>query len=128
MKSTIKHLVSLITLIGFIFIAYGSKDTGALQVQAASNLEEVKEEIELAFDDLEDEYFSLCKEKRNDFTKNEFYIIFAEVHTIMYNTIPVNPNLSYEEQKEATEYAKNKIKEYPILNGSEKGCFDEPWQ
>jgi hypothetical protein len=115
MKSTIKHLVSLITLIGFIFIAYGSKDTGALQVQAASNLEEVKEEIELAFDDLEDEYFSLCKEKRNDYLKTQFIVINGEMVMIMHNSIEKNTSLSYQEQKEASEYAKNKIKEYPEL-------------
>ena len=115
MKSTIKHLVSLITLIGFIFIAYGSKDTGALQVQAASNLEDVKEEIELAFDDLEDEYFSLCKEKRNDYLKTQFMFINSEVLMIMHSTIENHTSLSYEEQKEAAEYAENKIKEYPVL-------------
>lgn len=109
----LKHLYSIIIVSIFLSIAVGS-DNPASGVKDASDLEGVMEEIDDAFDDFQDEYESLCEEKRNDQLKKKYMKLMGDIQSVIEAPWE-NENLSGREQNQGVEYAQKKLKKYKGL-------------
>lgn len=109
----LKHLYSIIIVSIFLFIAAGS-DNPASGVRNASDLEDVMEEIDDAFDDFQDEYESLCEEKRNDQLKKKYMELMGNIQSVVEAPWE-NENLSATEQNQGVDYAQEKLRKYKGL-------------
>ena len=108
-----KHLYSIIIVSIFLFIAASSGNPGS-GVKNASDLGDVMEEIDDAFDDFQDEYESLCDEKRNDQLKKKYMDLMGKIQSVVEAPWE-NENLSATEQNQGVDYAQEKLRKYKGL-------------
>lgn len=91
-----------------------------------SNVSEGKSYVSEQIEKLNNKYNDLCSQKRNDQLKSQFVNLESEIQEI--NGFGYTcPKLSYDEQKEVSEYVITKLKGYPNLvklaNASEIDCW-----
>lgn len=95
-------------------------------LESATTVDDVKLIIDSRISDYNQIYADLCEKKRNDQLKLEYQNLHSLINE-MYGCSHKCENLSYQEQKEISDYVITKFEEYPHLKNLSNTANVDCW-